>query len=245
MSELGEGVNVDGGNVDNGGNGGADNNSGTDDLGSGINSGQAINDDLSGLFTPDEIQAKRDAAATAKAEEERRSKLTDEERAAEDKAKSDEEANNKVPDEYADFTVPEGVTLDPDLIADFKPIAKELGLSQVNAQKLVDLQLAIETKRQAKEAEVVKSWADQAAKDQEIGGAKIKENLDIANQTFDKLATPELKQLIQASGINNHPEFIRMWVRIGKQVVEDSMHMSGGRTGEAEGPRIFKYENTK
>ncbi len=45
-----------------------------------------------------------------------------------------------VPDTYADFVMPEGVELDSALLTEAAPLFKELGLTQDQAQKLVDFQ---------------------------------------------------------------------------------------------------------
>ncbi len=49
-----------------------------------------------------------------------------------------EEPKPKAPEEYAEFTVPEGTTLDEQTATEFKGLAKELDLTQEQAQKLLD-----------------------------------------------------------------------------------------------------------
>ncbi|MGO8944260.1 MAG: hypothetical protein ACLQJ7_11380, partial [Syntrophobacteraceae bacterium] len=44
----------------------------------------------------------------------------------------------KAPSEYAEFTIPEGTTLDEQTATEFKGLAKELDLTQEQAQKLLD-----------------------------------------------------------------------------------------------------------
>src|SRR5262245_60440079 len=48
------------------------------------------------------------------------------------------QAKPGAPEKY-EFKAPEGVTLDTGLVNDFTPLAKELGMSQDAAQKVVDL----------------------------------------------------------------------------------------------------------
>ena len=43
------------------------------------------------------------------------------------------------PDEYADFTLPEGIEIDPDGLGNLKALAKDLNLTQEQAQKVADL----------------------------------------------------------------------------------------------------------
>lgn len=165
----------------------------------------------------------------AAAEEERRAALTEEERAAEDEAKEKAEAG--APEEYADFEAPEGVELDADAIEAFKPIAKELNLSQEDAQKLVNLQ-AETTKRwqESVQQHVVNTrleWREAAEADEEIGGDKFSENLAVARAGREAFGTEALKTLLDESGLGDHPEVIRFFYKVGKANSEHDFVTSG------------------
>ena len=58
-----------------------------------------------------------------------------------------EEGEKPEPIEYEDFTTPEGVTLDEEVLGEFKGIAKELGLPQDKAQKFVDMATQLQQKQ--------------------------------------------------------------------------------------------------
>lgn len=224
---------------------------GGDTGGGGTTGGDGGNqsDDLSGLFTAEEITAKRESVAAAKAEEERRAALTEEERTAEDTQKAAEAEKNKIPEEYADFTLPDGMQMDAELLEDFKPLAKELGLSQEKAQKLVDLQAKamqkMHTDRLAEYEGLKAQWAKDTKADKEIGGDKgdqYDSNVEIAQRAMNTFATPELKQLLNEYGLGNHPELVRLMVRIGKGMKEDGIVMPGaGGSGEKKtvGDRLY------
>lgn len=180
-------------------------------------------DDLSTLFTPEEVTAKREAVEQAKVEETRRAALTDDERNAEDAAKAKADADKKAPESYADFTAPDGAELDKGMIAEFVPIAKELGLTQSQAQRLIDLELALDSKRQEQRAQEVTSWAETAKKDSEFGGSKLDASLEIATRALNTFATPELQQALKDTGMGNHPEMIRLMYRMGLKMQEDPL----------------------
>ena len=115
----------------------------------------------------------------------------------------------------------------------FTPIAKELGLSNEKAQKLVDLyadQVVNQQKAQAQAwANTLNSWATEVKSDKEIGGSELPTTIKAALNVVDKYGTPELRQLIDAPspanpkgmGLGNNPEFIRVLARIGKAMGED------------------------
>ena len=64
-------------------------------------------------------------------------------------------------------------------------------------------------------------WADTSRADKEFGGEKLAENLATAKKAMDAFATPELRTLLDESGLGNHPEVIRMFYRTGKAMSED------------------------
>lgn len=198
--------------------------------------------DLATLFTPEEVEA-RQAEAT------RRAALTDEQRAAEDEAKAAEVAKNAPPEEYGDFTMADGVVLDPAMLEEFKPMAKEMGLSQEKAQKLVDLAAKIQQRTVdgifAAHEERMTSWLNEAKADPEIGeDVKKWDPKDpqssansVALRAFNTLAqgAPGLKAMVDELGIGNHPEFIRVFYRLGKNMREDTFELPGTGPGGDKG----------
>lgn len=146
------------------------------------------------------------------------------------------------PESYAAFDVPEGVTLDEGLMTEFQSVAKELNLTQEQAQKLTSLGANLTQKNGAAVQESLQKaqaeWADAARADKEFGGEKLNENLGIANKALAAHGSPELIGLLKGSGLGNHPEFIRFMYRVGKDMKSDTFvpngTASGGRKTDAE-----------
>ena len=67
----------------------------------------------------------------------------------------------------------------------------------------------------------------QSMADKEFGGDKLNENLALASKAMDAFATPELKQVLDQTGLGNHPELIRAFVRVGRQISEDRLVPGG------------------
>jgi len=136
-------------------------------------------------------------------------------------------------DTYAEFVVPEGMTINESLLNEAVPIFKELGLTQEQAQKLVDFQ----AKQQAQQLDTfnqqIKTWADQAKTDKEFGGDKFEENVALARSAVSKFGTPELKQMLNEYGVGNHPEIIRFMVKVGQLTRED---VPGSKTATPNKP---------
>jgi len=135
------------------------------------------------------------------------------------------------PEKY-EFTPAEGAAFDDVVIGELSSVAKELDLSQGAAQKLVDrLGPKIAERTLVAQAEAFKAtneeWVASAKADKEFGGDKLNENLAVAKKALDAFGTPELRELLNTTGIGNHPEFIRAFYRAGLTVSEDKF-VSGG-----------------
>lgn len=130
------------------------------------------------------------------------------------------------------FDAPEGVELDQGDLAKFTDIAKELKLPADAAKKLVDIAAQREIARAEAFAKQVETWATEVKADPELGTA---ENLAIAKKTIDTFGTPELRDLLNSTGMGNHPEVIRMALKIGKAISEDTF--VAGRSGGNAPPR--------
>lgn len=141
------------------------------------------------------------------------------------------DSGNKATESYQEFKFPEGMSVDTETLGAFSDAAKSAGLTQEQAQLLVDLgaKNAEKITQAAWDAHNAKitGWAEQSKADKEFGGDNLNENLALASKAIDAFATPELKQLLNETGVGNHPEIIRTFVRIGKQISEDRLVPGG------------------
>lgn len=180
--------------------------------------------------TPEEIEA---------AETGRRAALTDEERATEDQAKADEAKKNEgAPEAYEDFKVPEGMEASKELVDEFKPVLKDLNLSQEKAQALIDFYTAkVLPGMQAKGLEV---WNNELAqrqqaieKDPEIGGEKLKATGETVNRVANTFLKPEeTAELMEYSKrFGDCPAFVKLLTRVGSAMKDDGV-IFGGAGGE-------------
>lgn len=141
--------------------------------------------------------------------------------------KEGEKKPEGAPEKY-EFSAPEGTELDKAAVEQFEPIARELNLSQEQAQKLVDLygsKVMPQLMKQQAESwqKQVADWGTAAKEDKEIGGDKFGANLEKAKQAMGTFATPELREFLESSGMGNHPEMIRLMVKVGAAMSEDNL----------------------
>lgn len=151
------------------------------------------------------------------------------------------------PDKY-EFKAAEGQQLDTAAIADFEPVARELGLNNEQAQKLVDMygtKLLPMVQQQQAEAwqKTTEQWAVDVKADKEIGGDNLTSSLSAAQRALDKFGTPELKTYLDTTGLGNHPELVKAFVKIGKAMSEDGMVTGSKTTTQSVAQRMYPNMN--
>jgi hypothetical protein len=141
-----------------------------------------------------------------------------------------EQANPQGTPEAYEFKAPEGRQFDPKVLEGFSEAAKELNLPQEAAQAILDkIAPALAAKQEEALANVREQWQNDSKADKEFGGDKLTENLALAKKAIDTFGTPELRTLLDETGLGNHPELIRAFVRAGKAISEDGF--VPGRSG--------------
>jgi hypothetical protein len=124
-----------------------------------------------------------------------------------------------------------GFELDSAITDQVAAVAKELNLPQDKANKMAGVVgEAIRNVAQATERSILnarKEWADSTRADPEIGGPKLQETLVAAHKARDAFASPALRDLLNATGLGNHPEMIRAFAKIGAAISEDKL-VTGG-----------------
>jgi antitoxin component of RelBE/YafQ-DinJ toxin-antitoxin module len=160
--------------------------------------------------------------------------------------KDDASASDGPPETYelAPIKVGEGddaveIEIDVALLEAATPVFKEVGLTNDQAQKLVPLAIKVQERllgQQADDFEALKSdWVKAVHKDKELGGAKWAETETLAAKAMDTFAGPSEMKVIDGkkvetnpfrvvldnSGLGNHPEFMRVFRRIGEKLGED------------------------
>lgn len=158
--------------------------------------------------------------------------------------------------------LPENAVLPADALERTAAAARTLGLSNDAAQQVLELANAEAAAQRdaflqahspgdpAKNippgAEWVKqqdAWKAAAMADPEIGGTpeQFEANLAAANKAFDAFATPGFREHVWKSGLASHPEVVRVFARIGKQMGEGSVVQpgAGGGTGGRSAAEIL------
>lgn len=172
------------------------------------------------------------------------------EQTEEKKAEEDPYKDFRGPPEtdYEDFILPDGAEASPALREAFAPLAKELGLSQAGAQKLVDFKLELDKNATQIWNDHVASLKEAAKADPEIGKAKYTESINLGRGVIAKFGSPALPKVLTQYGLAAHPEMVRFLRNIGKAVGETLPVDNGGNGASGSKPlheRMYPSEGGK
>ena len=165
------------------------------------------------------------------------------------------------PESYTDFTLPEGLPPDAKLMDAFKATAKEMGLSQENAQKLVSLQAehakagmeALVKGAEEQRTQMIAKFKTDTIAALSANGQDWKKEMGFAARALGRFGTPELRKLLDETGFSNHSELVSAWIKVGKEMAEDG-HLRGSAAPHedaeeaglrAQFPTLFGADGTR
>ena len=124
-----------------------------------------------------------------------------------------------------DLKLPDGSLLPAARVEEIVTFAKERGLSNENAQAVLErenqavAQHVEGAKTDLKEKSVV--WVKELEADKEFGGTAFKENAELSKRFLKKFADEETLDALDSTGLGNHPGLFKMMVRAAKSMAED------------------------
>lgn len=132
------------------------------------------------------------------------------------------------PEKYAAFTLPEGYEANEPVLTEATGIFKDLGLSQGQAQKLVDFYSKVSA--DAADAGVKlwqdtqSAWRDEVKADPVIGGQKLGPVMATINKAISTIGNAKLisefREAMNITGAGNNPAFIRAFHSLAQKLVE-------------------------
>lgn len=149
-----------------------------------------------------------------------------------------------------ELKLPEGSHLTAKDVEKVVARSKELNLTPEQAQAELNreselVKSFVEGEKQ-KFAKEVTAWVDEAKKDPEIGGEKFAQSAEAAKRVVNRFGTEAFKKALNESGLGNHPELVRVFVRIGKAMTDDQLVLpSGNPTAPRSAAEVLYGEPTK
>lgn len=155
------------------------------------------------------------------------------------KSATDQSLLGATPLEYGDFKLPDGVTVEPEVLDQARTLFAESGLAQEQAQKLIDLAVSREQAAAQRGVQAFvdlqQRWVSEIKVDPDIGGPRLTASLAAASRAIDRLAIPGLKDALNLTGAGNNPAIVKAFVRIGQMLTED--RFAPGRSPAPAAPR--------
>lgn len=153
---------------------------------------------------------------------------------------ANEEAKPEI--EYTDFGIADNLRVDDETMALAKSTFKEYGLTQEQAQKLIDLQNDLTLKQndiamrqiEAQQQEILNKWEAEVKADPELGGADFYDKMAIARSAAVKLGCPEALYQLSEAKMTNNPAIIRLLYRAGKALGESAYPQGNVASGERD-----------
>ena len=157
---------------------------------------------------------------------------------------SEEEAQG-APEKY-EWNLGEGVEVNEELAGEFEPIARELNLSNEQANKLASEMLPkVQKQMHDQWQKQVDDWRQAAESDKEFGGAKFEQTMKDARKTLEAYGSPELTEVLDQTGLGNHPALVRMFAQMGASMKEDQVVKAGNTpAGKKDLTEVF-YPSSK
>ena len=151
-------------------------------------------------------------------------------------------AESKVPEAY-ELKAPEGAGLDAEGLKAFEPIFKEVGLSQEQAQKLVNLygekQASFVEEQKAIWEKQQSTWIEEFKADKAFGGANTDASVQAAEKAWRHFGTAEDIRLVHQFGLANFPPLVKILARVGKEMGEGKFHQGDTQPRKSAASVLF------
>jgi len=158
-----------------------------------------------------------------------------------------------VPEKY-ELKMPEGMQVDTALLDAVTPIFKEAGITQEVAQKLADAYAPVIQKAGQAQHEAAMAAFDKQIEDwgketkAMLGPDAVKEMAPAGRliQTFAGKDAPALRQLLNDTGLGNHPLMVKFLIAAGKANSQDKFVDGGNMPGDNSEAAVTKrlYPNS-
>ena len=156
-------------------------------------------------------------------------------------------AEEVLPEKY-ELKLPEGSKLPETHLEEISSFAKEKKLSNEVAQALLEREHSViagyEQAQLAGLRQKAESWLNDVRNDKELGGDNFNQTAEYAKRAVEHFGDDQIKQAFDASGMGNHPAFVKMFSKIGKLIADDKF-VSGNSDGASSDKMDMLYPSMK
>ena len=125
----------------------------------------------------------------------------------------------------------------------FREFAHDTGLTQDQADNILKLYGEIQQEQEEEHQNSVEELRTNTTMElQKEWGKNFDGKMDYAKRAFAQFASPELSQLMDESGMGNHPEMLRVFAKVGELMGEDSLVVGTGLGSSQLSPEQAQQE---
>lgn len=148
-------------------------------------------------------------------------------------SKAEGSKESTVPEKY-ELTIPEGSELDDGALEKIQSYAKEKGLSNEQAQELLNREHEAIKSYAEQQSEALKmtnetEWKQELMKDPEVGGTDFEKNGQLAVRAAEKFFGAGFAEELKAMNLNHHPRLFKGFVRIGRAMADADLVIPEGK----------------
>ena len=158
-------------------------------------------------------------------------------------------AGDGQPDEYGEFTWPDGYVADTRAVAKFVPLARKLGLPKEGAQELANLYAELDQERNGAQARYIArnnaEWLKEIHGHPEFGGANLERTGADVAAMLRRYGSPLLTAQIRQMNIQNWPEMFYFLARVSRAAGEDCSPSGIGAAAPAKSTAQLLFPGLK
>jgi hypothetical protein len=149
---------------------------------------------------------------------------------------------------YEDFELPDGMDMDKSLLEQALPKLKALNATQEQAQEFVDMQASLVRQQDLNNIKQLEAqrvaYGEELKTHETLGGDNYKPNLAHMHRALTQHGSPELREALVASGIDQHPAIFGLLVSVGKNLAEDTLEGAPRAKGATVSPENAMFPTT-
>lgn len=134
--------------------------------------------------------------------------------------------------DYSLVELPENYCYDEALLGEFNDLAGKYNLSQKGANELMSMAVKLtklmssnySTALAEQHKQKIDNYRQMLVTDSEIGGINLPKAMQAANIAYSEFANDDVQKLLAESGLNCHPQVVKMFYNIGKKMQNDTFH---------------------
>ncbi len=134
--------------------------------------------------------------------------------------------------DYSLVELPENYCYDDALLGEFNDLAGKYNLSQKGANELMSMAVKLtklmssnySTALAEQHKQKIDNYRQMLVTDSEIGGINLPKAMHSANVAYSEFANEDVQKLLAETGLNCHPQIVKMFYNIGKKMQNDTLH---------------------